>query len=337
MKTKIIYCILFVGVSWHTMAQENESPTKEDTKVKDSIRIVVKAITDKFPTTRIFDVQYDQLVPTNYDSKLFGNNFEKGRIENHNRVKVSFNMPFFSSKNKRLALTSSFSYKYETFEFGEIYNVNSPVPYTREKEEIHYFAAALSATYVSTLFNKPVIYMATASVDGNEENVQRIKGFVTANIVLKRNVNTTITIGALLMIDPSSIIPMTPLFTYNHKFKNSKWDMDFIMPQRMLFRRELSLNGRISFGTELNSENFYVNLDSPNLKGIYELNQLELRSGITYEYSFSPKIKGLFKTGINNVISTRLTERGQRTSNYVYDQKQDAQAYFRFGISYNPF
>lgn len=326
MKAKII-CVLFVCVSLSAVAQEKDTPAKT----------VVKVITDKFPTTRILDVQYEQLGPTNFDSKLFGDRFEKGRIDSHDRLKVAINVPFFTSHSKRFVLTSSLRYKYETYDFGDIYKVNSTIPFTREKEEIHFFAAALSGTYISTLFHKPIIYNATATVDGNQENVQRVKGFVTANVVLKRTANTTITVGALVMLDPSSIIPLTPLFTYNHKFENSKWDVDFILPQRILFRRGLLENGRISLGTELNSESFYLNLDTQSLKGVYELNQLELKSGITYEYRFSSKIIGTVKAGVNNVLSTRITEKGERTNRYVYDQKEDPQGYFRFGISYNPF
>ena len=160
---------------------------------------------------------------------------------------------------------------------------------------------------------------------------------VSANLVLKKNANTTITVGALAFLDPSSIIPIAPLFSYNHKFKDSKWDIDFILPQRLLFRRQLLENGRISLGTELNSENFYLNLNTERLKGIYELNQLELKSGITYEYHFTPRVIGMFKVGANNVLNTRITERGKRTTKYVYDQKEEMQAYFKVGISYNPF
>jgi hypothetical protein len=282
-------------------------------------------------------VQYEQLGPTNYDSELFGNRLERGRIESHNRLKVAFNMPFYVSESKRLILTGSLRYKYETYGFGTIYNYNSNTNYTREKEDFHFMAAAMSATYMSTLFKKPIIYNATATVDGSDDGVQRVKGFVTANLVLKRTENTTITAGVLAMIDPSSIIPFTPLFTYNHKFKDSKWDIDFILPQRLLFRRELLENGRISLGTELNSESFYLNLNTSNLKGIYELNQLELKSGITYEYCITPKVISFVKAGVNNVLSTRITEKGERTSKYVYDHSEDTQGYFRVGISYNPF
>ena len=84
-------------------------------------------------------------------------------------------------------------------------------------------------------------------------------------------------------------------------------------------------------------EYFYLNFNTSQLKGIHELNQLELKSGITYEHHFTPKIIGLFKAGINNVIRTRITEKGDRSSKYIYDQKEEAQVYFRFGISYNLF
>jgi hypothetical protein len=325
MRTKIIY-LLFVCISLQTIAQE-----------KTTMKTFGEAVTDKFPTTRTFDVQYEQLGPTNFDSKLFGEPLEKGRIDNHNRLKFAFNLPFYVSDSKRFIMTSSLRYKYESYDFGETYANNSDVPFSRGKEGVHYFAAALSATYMAKLFNKPIIYNATATIDGNQENVQRLKGIVSATLVLKRTANTTITVGALAMLDPSSIIPITPLFSYNHKFENSKWDFDFILPQRLLFRRELFESGRIAIGTELNSDNFYLNLDTPKLKGIYELNQLELKSGVTYDHRFTPKLIGLFKAGINNVISTRITERGERTTKYIYDQKEETQAYFRFGISYNPF
>lgn len=322
-----IITVLVACTYLQTMAQEKDK----------SMQSFGKAVTDKFPTTRIFDVQYEQLTPTNFDSELFGKDFERGRIDQHNRLKVAFNMPFYVSDSKRFILTASLRYKYETYGFDEINNAITSTAYTRETHDFHLFTTAISATYVSSLFKKRVIYNATVSVDGNQENVQRVKGFATATLVLKKTANTTITIGAMAILDPSSIIPLTPLFTYNHKFENSKWDIDFILPQRLLFRREILENGRISVGTELNSESFYLHLNGENLKGIYEMNQLELKSGLTYEYRITPKVITFFKGGVNNVLFSRITERGQRTNRYVYDHKEETQGYFRVGISYNPF
>ncbi|MCC9070310.1 hypothetical protein LNQ49_01670 [Flavobacterium sp. F-65] len=327
MKLIIVYITLLLLTSLQAISQE-EDPTMKG---------FIKGVKRNFPITRTFDLQYDQFGPTNYNSKLLGQEDEKGRFDNHNRLKIAVNLPLYKSKSQRFVLTNTFLYKYESYGFGDIYNFKSNTTHSRPTKDFHYFAEALSATYVSSLFNKPIIYNATMIVDGNEDNVQRIKGFVTASLVLKKTANTTITAGLLVIADPSSIVPIAPLFTYNHQFVNSKWEVGIILPKSILFRRELLENGRISFGTEFDSENFYLNIKESQLKGVYEVNSLELKSGITYEYHLDRKIIGTFKTGINNILSTRVTERGERTDKYIYENKQDAQAYFRLGLSYNPF
>lgn len=324
---RIIYITVLLLTSLQVISQE-ENPTMKG---------FIIGVKKNFPITRTFDLQYDQFGPANYDSKLFGQDHEKGRFDSHNRLKLAVNLPIYKSKSQRLVLTNTFLYKYESYGFGDVYNFNSNTTQAKPTQDFHYFAGALSATYVSALFSKPIIYNATIIVDGNEENVQRVKGFVTASLVLKKTANTTITAGLLAIADPSSIIPIAPLFTYNHLFVDSRWQVDVVLPKSVFLRRGLLENGRISFGTELDSENFYLNLKNPKLNGIYEVNSLELKSGITYEYHLDRKIIGTFKAGINNIINTRVTEKGQRTDRYIYENKQDPQAYFRLGVSYNPF
>ena len=323
----IIYFTLLLLSTLKVLGQE-ENPTMKG---------FIKGVKKNFPITRTFDLQYDQFGPANYNSKLFGQDQEKGKFDSHNRLKLAINLPLYKSKSQRFVLTNTFLYKYESYGFGDIYNFNSNLTHTRPTQDFHYFAEALSATYVSSLFKKPIIYNATVIVDGNEDNVQRVKGFVTASLVLKKTANTTITMGLLAIADPSSIIPIAPLFTYNHEFVDSKWQLDVVLPKSIFFRRSLLENGRISLGTEFDSENFYLNLKKPQLNGIYEVNSLELKSGVTYEYHIDRKIIGTFKAGINNIISTRITEKGERTDKYIYENRQDPNAYFRIGLSYNPF
>lgn len=145
--------------SLKTAAQDKPAPIKK----------LGGFVTEKFPSTRIFDVQYEQLGPTYFSSKLLGNRFEDGKIESHNRFKAALNMPFFTSESKKIALTGSLRYKYESYGFGQYrYNTNSV--YHRGNEEYHYFATSVSATYISKLFNKTVIYNATATVDADKES-----------------------------------------------------------------------------------------------------------------------------------------------------------------------
>ncbi|RZJ34625.1 MAG: hypothetical protein EOO51_09150 [Flavobacterium sp.] len=296
-----------------------------------------KSITEKFPTTRVFDVQYELLGPTKYDTELFGQPYEKGKIESQSRVKIASNIVVFKAANQRFFITNSLRYKYENYQFSDIRNIPAATFQNRPDQHFHYLSESVSATYFSTLFKKPVIYNASATVDGNEKKAQRVKGLVSATIVLKKTERTTITIGGVALIDPSSILPFAPVFTYEHQFRESPWKIDIIIPQRILVKRPLLVNGRLSIGTELNSDNFYIRFDNDLLRGDYELNQLELKSGITYEYNFLKNFIGTFKAGINNAIATRITERGRKTSEYVVENNQGGQAYFNFGLSYNPF
>lgn len=295
------------------------------------------AITDKFPTTRAFDVQFEQLGSANYDTELFGDKLEKTDVKSHNRLKVASNIILYKSKKQTFFITNSLRYKYESYDFGNVHNIPTNTDYTRPNEEFHYIGETVSGTYFSSLFKKPVIYNASVTVDGNDKAVQRVKGLFSAMVVLKKTASTTMTLGAVALIDPSSILPFAPVFTYEHQFSGSPWKLDIIIPQRIMIKRPLLENGRISIGTELNNENFYVKLETERLHGMYELNQLELKSGLTYEYSFFKNFIGTVRTGIDNVITSRVTERGEKTTKYVIESKQDAQFYFNAGLSYNPF
>lgn len=301
----------------------------------DSIKKTVgKAITNKFPTTRTFDVQYDQLGPANFNSELFDKDFENGKIQNHYRLKIATNILLY--KKNRFFLTNSLRYKYETFDFGAVYNQIANTAVNRQKQDFHYFSESVSATYFSQLFKKPVIYNATATVDANKKSFQRVKGLVTATIILKKTQNTTMTAGLVGIVDPSAIIPFTPTFSYDHIFV-SKWEIDFILPKHFLIRKPVSENGRVSFGTEMSSESFYLNLGGINLNENYEYNQLELHSGVIFDYQIYKNFISTFKAGMNNVMAARITERGKRTNDDIISVNQNPQFYGNLGLSYNLF
>lgn len=305
-------------------------------QVKDSIpRKTKKIITDKFPTMRALDFQYEQFLPTDFTSKLKDKDFEKGRLSNHYRFKVAANIPVY--KSKRFFITNSLRYKYEAFEFDNMNDQITNTPFTRNQKEFHYLSGSLNFTYFSSLFKKPIIYNASAIVDGNEKSVQRIKGMVSATMVIKKTERTLMTIGLVGIVDATSIVPIVPSFSYEHRFLNSPWSIDIIMPQRLLFKRQLLENGRLSLGTEFASQGFYLAPNSPYFNGNYEFNQLELKSGLTYEYHISQKLIATFKAGVLHALNTRITERSEPFKDYTLETKQDPTGYFNLGFSYNAF
>lgn len=308
-----------------------------DAQTTDSIKRVTKEfITDKFPTTRAIDVQLEQFGSRNFDAKLFGEDFRRGKITNESRLRVALNIPVYKTKN--YVITTSFRYKYNHYDFNDVtptgtYGLESP----QSEMSFHYLSAAGSFTYFSKLFGKPIIYNATLNVDGDEDGLQRAKGLFAAALVLKRSQYTLITVGVLGLIDRTAISPVLPSFSWKQSFSNSPWSVDLILPKHLKVQRPLFRNGRLSLGSELLSEGFYVKPGQFFLPGTYEFTQLEIRSGATFEQAVGNKWIITVKGGIANTMTARLYQKNAAFSDYVYENSQDGAGYFNVGLSFNPF
>ncbi|WP_447635280.1 hypothetical protein [Flavobacterium microcysteis] len=324
MKSKILPFAILLCV--FANAQEKE-------ELKQNVKA---AVTERFPSTRFLDFQYQQYLPTDFDSELFDRAFEEGEIKNHYRFNANSNFIVFSKP--RWTITTSLNYKYEAFELNDVENVagDAIAPYDK-KIDFHYLSATLSFTYFSSLFNKPFIYNASFTADGSEKDIERLKGFIGATIILKKTERTMIGVGALIFIDPASPVPVAPTFMMEHRFQNSPWIFDLILPQRLLFHRPIAENGKFSIGTELNGDGFYVyNNNVPGFADVYDYRILELRSGLTYEHHINKTIIATFKTGLSTVFNSRLSERGENTNDYIFSTKQNGTGYFNVGISFMP-
>tara|TARA_R110002033_G_scaffold171215_1_gene218632 strand:- start:10432 stop:11424 length:993 start_codon:yes stop_codon:yes gene_type:complete len=294
------------------------------------------SIKEKFPRARILNFEYGQSLNRNFSSKLFDEAFQEGDIKTQRNFMASANVPIY--KTRKWSLTASANYQFNEFEFDNLSNTSNTNVFEQNGiVDFHNFSTALSSTYFSSLFKKPVIYNASIIADGNDKGFERIKGLVGLSFIMKRTERTMITLGAIVFIDPTAQIPFFPTFTYNHRFKNSQWELDFIMPQRVLFRRLVGENGRFSVGSTFGSTGFYVNVDNPAFADVFEYSQLEIKSGIIYEHRFSDYLIGTFQGGLQNFISNRLTEKGKPTQDFIYKNKQDATGYFQVGFSIDPF
>lgn len=324
---KLALLIILFFISTFVFSQQTTDSLQQQTVV---------IIKEKFPRARILNFDYGQSLNRNFSSKLFDEAFQEGDIKTQRSFMASANIPIY--KTRKWSLTASANYQFNEFEFDNLSNTSSTNVFEQNGiVDFHNFSTALSSTYFSSLFKKPVVYNISIIADGNDEGFERIKGFVGLSFIMKRTERTMITLGAIMFIDPTSQIPFFPTFTFNHRFKNSKWDLDFILPQRLLFRRPIGENGRFSVGSSFGSTGFYVNVDSPGFADVFEYSQLEIKSGITYEHRFNNYLIGTFQGGLQNFISNRLTEKGEPTKDFIYENKQDATGYFQVGISIDPF
>ena len=292
---------------------------------KDSIpQKVVAFVTDKFPQTRDLNVEFTQLTPYKFSSELYDADLPENKIKNYQQVKANANVYFI--KNRKWTLSTSLNYRFTHLES------ENEMPLFNNEQNFHYHSEALSVTRFSKLFNKIAIYSATASVDGSEQHFERIRGMLTASLVLKATADTKMTVGLAVIIDPSSQVPAMPIFTYEHRFNNG-WVADVILPKKMVMRKDVFKNGRLSLGTEMDGTNFYLYPDGKR----YEFRQLEINSGAMYEHKLGNNLIGALKAGLRATPSSRIFAKEDSFKDYIFDMNAKTSFYFNVGISYNPF
>ncbi|MDQ0064371.1 DUF6268 family outer membrane beta-barrel protein [Chryseobacterium lathyri] len=293
---------------------------------RDSIPLKVRAFfADKFPQTRDLNIDYTLTTPFQFSSKLQGAGLSDNKVKSFQQLKANANIYFV--KKKSWLLSTSLNYRYSAF------NTEAPIlPEMDAKNDYHYHSESVNLSYFSKLFNKTAIYTASASVDGSEQHFERIRGLVTASIVLKATPKTKMLVGLAGFIDPSAQIPLLPVFTYENKF-NSGWVLDILLPKKLLIRKDIFANGRISLGTEMDNTSFYIYRNTRT----YEFRQLEINSGVIYEHNLGSNFIGTLKTGIRAVPQARVFDKEESLKDYIFEASYKPSFYFNIGVSYNPF
>ena len=317
---RIPIIILLLLVSNNLLAQENQ----------DSLQL------EKFPEIRFLNFEYNQSFDRRFNSKLYEQDFQEGDIKSQRNFMASINVPLY--KSEKWSFTASLLYQYMEFEFKNI-DTPSPTPFFERNGNLnfHNISSALNTTYFSMLFNTPVLFNASIIADANDKKFGRIRGMLGFTFIMKQTESTMITLGAIGFLDPSSQIPFIPTFSVNHHFKNSIWELDFILPQRLLFRRPLGKNGRLSLGSSLAVSEFYIDANTQAYGNDFTYSQIELKTGIIYEHRMNDYLIGTFQGGLQNFISNQSTEKGEPAKDFIYENKQDGAGYFQIGISIDPF
>lgn len=325
--SKKICSLIILLLSIKNYAQQEN---KQQKKITDSI------IQNEFPRTRNFNLEFDNSFSRKYDSELEDQQYSKGKITNQQIVNFSLNLPIYNYK--KWTFSTSGNYKNFQFEFDDEENISNPtVSNYKHTESYNYFLLSLNSTYYGSIFKKPLLYNGSIIADGNNKGFQRLKGSISAVVVLKKTDRITMTAGLILFIDPTSQIPLAPVFTYNERFKNSKWELDVILPQRVSLRKTIGSKSRFTVGTFFGGENFYVDTNQSLLPSIYSYSQLKIDGGLIYEYKLSKTAIITIQGGARKYISNRLTEKQSTNSNYIYKNTQEMTGYINVGVSLNPF
>ncbi|GEJ44077.1 hypothetical protein [Chryseobacterium sp. ON_d1] len=293
---------------------------------KDSIPLKVRAFfADKIPQARNFNLEYTLVTPSSFSSQLQGKDLPDNKVKSFQQMKANANIYFI--KNKSWLLSTALQYRYTS-----IMNEAPVIPRTESEKNFHYHSEALNLTYFSKLFKKTAIYSANISTDGSDRHFERVRGMLTASLILKATPKVKMSVGIAGIIDPSTQIPVLPVFTYENRFSNS-WVLDILLPKKVLMRKDVFSNGRISLGTEMDNTSFYIYRDS----NTYEFRQVVINSGVIYEHNLGGNFIGTFKTGLRTNINSRAFNKQDSFNDYIWKGTYRPSVYFNAGISYNPF
>lgn len=319
---KIAVVLLLIGIPLALFAQEQTSPIKK----------AERTIGEKFSSNRFFTFEYEKFSPTNYDSEIHDEDYERGKIKNLDRFIVSMNYPIY--KSRQLAVIPSLRYKYESYQLTDVENnsINYPAIYHGNTLNTHYISASLKTTYVSKLFNKPALYTLNLTFDASEKGYERMAANLVGLIVLKRNAQTNFTIGLVATYDRTSAVPVFPLLSYEYKFKNSLV-FDMFFPKYIYFRKPLFADGRLSLGTVLEKNRFFEHPKQEGLADSYNISRVEIKTGLVYEHYINRHFIFTVRGGMATPLKWNVTKTTSSKTIISYSTKSNM--YFNVGFSYN--
>lgn len=286
-----------------------------------------------YPAFRNLTIQQDYFGKSDY--KIYnkrGEMQEQGEVSG-SRFKINGAIPIY--KKDRLSLTAGVLYTRQSINhYKKVDDINNQ--YQKNETKYTDFDALLSATYVGKLWNKMLITNGTVIMGStNFFGIKKINALVTSSLMIKASASTISTLGLSVILDKSSLVPVIPVYTYWHKFSASDWEIDAVLPQRLILRRSGVLNGWLSAGTEIRNDSFFLKLEEDGLNrgGNYEWISNEIFSNIGYEHLLGKNFLLGVKGGFRNTLTTRLIRVNDKYDDYRAKTKI-ASTFFNMSLSF---
>ncbi len=326
-----VLCFLFLKAQSQTAETLSEKQKFQDTT--NMRRNTLDYASRQFAIIRPFNIEFSQVAPYRYTPKQDDLSLPESKVSTYHQVKANANLYFLAKK--KLIIGATFSYRYISAD-NDLTVPSSGLVKT-VKDDFTYHSTSLNFTYVSKIFNKPIVFNSSLIVDGSGKHFERLKGLAIGTIVLKADTRTKLMAGILLNVDPSTQLPLLPMITYERILYNGIL-LDLMMPKQLLVRKQVFRRGRISLGTELDRNGFYLYDDKGQLPSQkYEYRQIELDNGLIYEHLIGDYLILTARTGAKWIAMSRLFEKEKTFNTAWLETAAKPTAYFNVGISFNPF
>lgn len=332
---RFLFWCAFILSATQTFAEpkpKEELDNKNVLDIFDINKYLTKEITNKFPSTRLFNISYQLNSSSDYKSKLYKEPYENG-TSNFKNLEAAANIPFYN-RHRKLILAAIGRYNRDWISLKNISSVDNTLIRYNQSDVLEYYLAGLNATYLAYHNDKLIILNATLMAEGGHGGFQRIKGYLYASYAFKKSKDFNMTAGLIGIIDKTTSIPVAPSFTLSYKF-SSGWTFDLFLPKSIYIRKVFLNNSRISLGTQIDSQSYYMksNITGEQKEYLYKQNQLQ--TGALFEHQISELFIISLEAGMQNTFGARLLPKGKSHKHDIMTMKVNPNFYFKGSFSIN--
>lgn len=295
----------------------------------------LSAFAMRYPQLRQAFFATDIIGKANVKGELNGKDLYEGKM-NITRIRSNFNVPI-SNWGKNV-VTGSIGYQQQQLKTTDITSYDprfSNADISTTKSTI-----SLSATFgrSDSVFNKLIFYgLGISGVTDELSSIKRLNYIGSISMPIRRDQNSSLTIGLVVILDPSAIVPAVPIVSYWHKYKSSNVELFVDFPSRIVLRKQFSKRSWATVGSELGGSLLFFNLDKPSLPQNSIYTNAEVRTGLTFEYLVTKKLILGVNGGLYSTTASRMFDRNDKPDDYFFKAKTGSAPYLTFSVSFLPF
>ena len=332
--TKLIAVLAFTFISINLFAQSPEDLYRK--KMMDSIkRVYLLEAAVRNPALRRVIISTDLILRGQMRSQAYGNKILEAK-QQQIRTTALVTLPVKSWKKNSLSATFSFfNQQYDLNHIESFVPNNSPVS---SNGTLNKTACGFTISYqrIDSLFGKTVIYTANAAaLTGKVGEIHQYTIMAGAILMLKQTASSSIALGMMLTYDPSTVIPVQPLFIYWRKL-GANLELNINLPQQVKLLKPLSKQCWVNFGTSLSGSAAFFNNSIPGIPAKINYSSLELKTGPGMELRLARYLMFGINAGIMTPIMSRVYERNERSNEYIISNKISTTPFANITLSLLP-
>lgn len=277
----------------------------------------------------VYEVQGQASLDTRFTSQ--------GKLSTQSRVsRTTAFLNFPAWRRGQHVVSGGIQARYQTIALHDMIREDGSIALSDHHIQQTILGGNIMYTYLDSLRHKPIIYNITTSTMVNPETGQiRLNVSGIAMLSLIQRPQTTLSVGLLVLTDPTSPLPVLPILQFRHHFTAWKTEL-FLDITRVAMRKTIGKQHWLWLSNDLMGQSWLIQQSASTYPSRMLYTALELKTNITYEQQLNRKTILSVTGGVTSLVNARLRDTFPGTTIYA-NNTQTATPYFQIGISFLPF